>query len=217
MLEAVIKHGMIFYVMGIAVVIGIFAKVISHITAGKMVKAASEIQKSNHRFMRLVKSKFEHASMVSDKVQNVDAFVNKYLYEYKVLGVRLDTWRGLQKKMIWLTLAIGLCGVLASWNLSGTAENLFRYISVTAICTILLVSVQIMSDEKEKLNAARNYIVDYLENVCIHRYEKAGQAVQDQEGAEKKEVTLQAAESEHQKEKMDQEMRIRAILEEFLA
>ena len=105
MLEAIVKHGIIFYAMGVIMAIGLFSKFISHTTLRKMVREASEIQKSNHRLMRLVKSKFEHASMVSDKVQNVEAFVNKYLFEYRVLGVRMETWRGLVKKSIWIMAA----------------------------------------------------------------------------------------------------------------
>ena len=41
MLETIVKHGIIFYAMGIMLAVGIFAKVISHITVRKMEKAAS--------------------------------------------------------------------------------------------------------------------------------------------------------------------------------
>ncbi|MBQ8559807.1 MAG: hypothetical protein IJ439_07510 [Tyzzerella sp.] len=268
MLETVIKYGIIFYAMGVAMAIGVLAKVISHITARKMVKAASEIQRSNHRLMRLVKAKFEHASMVSDKVQNVEAFVKKYLYEYKVLGVRLDGWRSLPKKMIWLIVVFGAFGVLGSYQIYGMKEQTFQYGAFTGICAVLVFSISILSDEKSKLEAAKNYMVDYLENVCIHRYEKANQGEQilhTVEGAENETIgneltgnqttgsslagaqtigneragaqTMENATSgsplpnnasagtpfsetpqpELSKEREEQEMRIRAILEEFLA
>ena len=80
MLETVMKHNVIFYVMGSLMAVGILAKLVSYFTARKLVKAAGDIQKSNQKLMRLVKAKFEHASMVSDKVKNVEAFVNKYFY-----------------------------------------------------------------------------------------------------------------------------------------
>ena len=237
MLEAVIKQGVIFYVMGVMLVIGIAAKVISHFTTGKMVRAAGEIQKSNHRLMRLVKAKFEHASMVSDKVQNVEVFVKKYLYEYKVFGVHLSTWQSLPKKMAWLIAAIGIAGSLISFQALGMGEETFRYICFTGIFAVALFSIHILSDEKTKWAAAENYMVDYLENVCLHRYEKAGldaQKVTEAENAEaeplkaetdenvpgalemqeKSEISKQA---ELTKERVEQEMRIRAILEEFLA
>ena len=234
MLETIINTGSILWVLGIMTAVGVWAKVISHITVRKMVKAASEIQKSNHRLMRLVKAKFEHASMVSDKVQNVDAFVQKYLYEYKVLGARLETWRALQRKMIWYILAVGLLGVLGAYQVHGLGEQVFRYGSFTAIYAVFLYSIHILTNEKLKLQAAKNYMVDYLENVCIHRYEKANQIhaeVQAIEEVQQEEVALdipaqvaeavKQAEAEQEmkteKERDEQQMRIRAILEEFLA
>ena len=217
MLEAVMKYGVIFYAMGIVFVIGVVSKIVSHVTARKMVKAASEIQKSNHRLMRLMKAKFEHASMVSDKVQNVEVFVKKYLYEYKVLGVRLDTWRSMRQKTIWLILALGICGVFASYQLEGMGEQTIRYIGFTGAFGIILYSVHILSDESVKLEAARTYIVDYLENVCLHRYEKASQVQPEAEVIKAEEKQEYMEEPEITKEKNSQEMRIRAILEEFLA
>lgn len=217
MLEAVMKYGVIFYAMGILFAIGIIAKVISHITARKMVKAASEIQKSNHRLMRLLKAKFEHASMVSDKVQNVEVFVKKYLYEYKVLGVRFDAWRSMRQKMTWLILTLGVLGTFWSYKINGMGEQTIRYIGTMGVFSILLYSIHILSDESIRFEVAKNYIVDYLENVCIHRYEKAGQAQPEPEVvlAEEKEVYEEIPESV--KENTSQEMRLRAILEEFLA
>lgn len=217
MLEAIIKHGIIFYAMGIGMGIGIFAKLISHITVRKMVTEASEIQKSNHRLMRLVKAKFEHASMVSDKVQNVGAFVKKYLYEYKVLGMRLSTWRGLQKKTLWFIGAFGSIGALASYQMQGMNDQTFQYISWTGIFVVLLLGIHMLSDERAKLDAAENYMVDYLENVCIHRYEKVNQAIQQAEELDIPGDSLVKEEPELSKEREQQELRIRAILEEFLA
>ncbi len=233
MLETIMKHGIIFYVIGILMAAGVLAKMISYITSKKLVKAASDIQKSNQRLMRLVKAKFEHASMVSDRVQNVEAFVQKYLYEYKVLGTRLDTWRTFPMKMIWLIVTFGLLGVAASYQTEGMTKQTFWYGAISSICAVVLISIHILSDEKSKLAAARNYMVEYLENVCAHRYEKASQAMQAvkeeeekedevekclEETQEKDEVEIQIAEEEQASEQKDeQEMRFRAILEEFLA
>ena len=223
MLETVMKYDIIFYVMGVMTVIGVAAKLISSITVKKLVKAASEIQKSNHRLMRLVKAKFEHASMVSDKVQNVEAFVQKYLYEYKTLLLQLNTWRTLPTKMAWLIIVFGIIGVIGTYQVQGVGEQALQYGSTTAICALILISIHILSDEKVKLEAAKNYMVEYLENVCIHRYEKANQVVKEpdkeviQEESEVKEEVTFSEETEVSKHRMEQEMRIRAILEEFLA
>ena len=217
MLEAVMKYGVIFYAMGIVFVIGVVSKIVSHVTARKMVKAASEIQKSNHRLMRLLKAKFEHASMVSDKVQNVEVFVKKYLYEYKVLGVRFDTWRSMRQKTIWIILTLGIWGIFTSYQMEGMGEQTIRYVGATGIFAILLYSIHILSDESARVEVARTYIVDYLENVCIHRYEKVGSVQSEPELVLAEEEPDFEEEPEVTKDHSSQEMRLRAILEEFLA
>jgi len=229
MLETVVKQEIIFYVMGILMVLGIIAKLISHFTVRKMVKAAGEIQKSNHRLMKLVKAKFEHASMISDKVQNVEAFVDKYIYEYRVMGVRLEGWRTFPKKVLWLIGILGVFSIFESYRIGGVSDLMLKYTQWTGIYVMFLLLLGFVAEEKSRLAAAKNYMVEYLENVCIHRYAKANLATvaeeteetvqenqEEQNVPEKPEVEIVEAEQEEEK-RNDQEMRIRAILEEFLA
>lgn len=63
--------------------------------------AEAEGWESLHPLMKLVRAKFEHACMVSDKVQNIRAFVDKYMYEYKVLWIKLHSWRQMEKAAAW--------------------------------------------------------------------------------------------------------------------
>lgn len=238
---------MVFYVMGGLLGISILAKLISTITVRRMVKEAAEIQKSNHKLMKLIKAKFEHASLVSDRVQNVGAFVDKYIYEYKILGMRLNTWRGIPKKMFLLILILGVFVVCESIRLKGFAESTVGYIQWTSIYILLLALVQFVSGENARLQAARNYMVEYLENVCIHRYAKRHNMTSEEPVAEENlseaqnetiqskepmeevvpETTVEVAQEEpklqivpqmsEEEERSQQEMRIRAILEEFFA
>ena len=231
MLETIVKKEVIFYVMGVLALFGIFAKLVSHFTVRKMVKEAAEIQKSNHRLMKLVKAKFEHASMISDKVQNVEAFVDKYIYEYKVLGVRLGGWRTLPKKMLWFIGTLGVFGIFESYRMGGLSDLMLRYVQWTGIYVMFLILLGFVADENARLQAAKNYMVEYLENVCIHRYAKMNHATAEaeeeileiaeekpEEDTEEDENNMELSESaDEEQKKSEQEMRIRAILEEFLA
>lgn len=231
----------IFYVMGVLLGISLLAKLISTITVRKMVKEAAEIQKSNHKLMKLIKAKFEHASLVSDRVQNVGAFVDKYIYEYRVLGIRLQTWRGIPKKTLLIILILGVFSVCESLRKNGFAESSIEYIQWTSIFVLILALVQFVSGENGRLEAARNYMVDYLENVCIHRYAKRHNMESEEENVtdgmdaqsetietenvseepleeSKEEQRLQIVEkNREEEEKRQREIQIRAILEEFLA
>ena len=235
----------IFYAMGMLLGISLLAKLISAFTIRKMVKEAAEIQKSNHKLMKLVKAKFEHASMVSDRVQNVGAFVDKYLYEYKVCGIRLNTWRSIPKKGFLMILILGVFAICEGIRKNGLVDATVEYIQWTGIFLLFLLLIQLVFGEKTQLQAARNYMVEYLENVCVHRYAKRhgvnseipeeqiqtetmqaeieqeemqGEAVTEtdnEHGSQKVEPIAEKISDEY--ERSQQEMRIRAILEEFLA
>ncbi len=192
------------YVMGVILVIAVLAKMISYVTVRRMAKAASEIQKSNHRFMKLVKAKFEHASMVSDRVKNVEAFVEKYLYEYRILGMRLCALRGFPVKAMWI---IGIVGV----SLGALSDQRERLLQFTLIYIAALLLLHFLLEEERRLSAAKNYIIEYLENVCVRRYEKLTEEVVEPE------VEIPQIEEPEERPRTDQEIRIRAILEEFLA
>lgn len=228
----------IFYAMGVLLGISLLAKLITTFTIRRMVKEAAEIQKSNHKLMKLVKSKFEHASMVSDRVQNVGAFVDKYLYEYKVCGIRLHSWQNVPKRGLFVILILGVFTVCESVRSEGMTMATVGYIQWTGIFLLLLLLIQFVSGEKTQLEAARNYMVDYLENVCVHRYAKKHQMVEEESsevvqkenlqgenGTEEVQATVNEVKMEGQvtpqiseeEKRSQQEIRIRAILEEFLA
>lgn len=239
MLEGIVKNQIIFYAMGIMLILGAAAKLVCAFSIRRMVKAASQIQKSNHKLMKLVKAKFEHASMVSDKVQNVEAFVDKYIYEYKICGISLNGFRSFPKKALWITVILGVFALFESYRTDGLGELFAGYVQWTAIFVLLLLLLSFVSDENMRIAAAKNYMVEYLENVCAHRYAKASREaekmleetqgtadeVQNQAEEDKEEqisqlqdaITAAEEDAQEEKRKSEQEMRIRAILEEFLA
>lgn len=235
MLETLVEHQVIFCVLGAAVGIGVLSKLIMRITLGRMVKAAGNMDKSNHKLMRLVRAKFEHASMLSDRVQNVEAFVKKYVYEYRVCGVRLHALQNFGKAMIWTAVSAGVIGLAASYLVYGLGEQMLQY-GIWAIASAFILCMLHMSgDEKYRLQMAENYMIDYLENVCAHRYAKMYKpkeenetSVVEQEACFHKEaemVEAEVAEPEPEEEKKNeiieekrlQEVQVRKILEEFLA
>lgn len=172
MLDVIMDKHILFILMGIFTVLGVVSKCVANITLKRLVKAAGNMSKSTHSLMRLVRAKFEHACMISDKVQNVEVFVEKYLYEYKVTGLKLHTWRRMEKGTAWLCGILGLLAALGEYILSGMNDQVLTNGAVGVGLAILLFLVHITTDENYQIDAAKTYMVDYLENVCAHRYEK---------------------------------------------
>ena len=186
MLELMLDRHVIYVLMGMSAFAGVVSKVVVGRTLRKLVAAAESMGKSNHPLMRLVRAKFEHTCMISEKVENVGVFVDKYLYEYRVGGVRLHAWRRLQMAGAGLCLILGGGGAIISYRIKGATEQTAMIGGTGVALALIVFLVHMLTDEEYRLEAVRNYMVDYLENIYQHRYEKTY----------KKEVLAEEARSE---------------------
>ena len=186
MLELMLDRHVIYVLMGMSAFAGAVSKVVVGRTLRKLVAAAESMGKSNHPLMRLVRAKFEHTCMISEKVENVGVFVDKYLYEYRVGGVRLHAWRRLQMAGAGLCLILGVVGAIISYRIKGATEQTAMIGGTGVALALIVFLVHMLTDEEYRLEAVRNYMVDYLENIYQHRYEKTY----------KKEVLAEEARSE---------------------
>ena len=186
MLELMLDRHVIYVLMGMSAFVGVVSKVVVGRTLRKLVAAAESMGKSNHPLMRLVRAKFEHTCMISEKVENVGVFVDKYLYEYRVGGVRLHAWRRLQMAGAGLCLILGGVGAIISYRIKGATEQTAMIGGTGVALALIVFLVHMLTDEEYRLEAVRNYMVDYLENIYQHRYEKTY----------KKEVLAEEARSE---------------------
>ena len=172
MLEMIMDKKLLFVLMGIFAGIGVADKCVVGMTMKRLVQAAGNMNKSTHPLMRLVRAKFEHACMISDTVENVGVFVDKSLYEYKICGLPLHTVRRLEKICAGLCALTGLAGAFFSYQLYGMGDAVLRTGACGVGLGILVWLFHLTTDEEYCLQMAKNYMVDYLENVCLHKYEK---------------------------------------------
>lgn len=175
MLEMLLDKKLLFVLMGMLTGLGVADKCIVSMTMKRMIEAAGSMSKSNHPLMRLVRAKFEHACMISDTVENVGVFVDKYLYEYKVCGLRLHSLRRLEKMCSGLLIVTGLAGAGITCQVYGMGDEALRMGAVVCGLGILVWLFHLTTDENYCMEMAKNYMVDYLENVCLRKYEKMNQ------------------------------------------
>lgn len=175
MLEMLLDKKLLFVLMGMLTGLGVADKCIVSMTMKRMIEAAGSMSKSNHPLMRLVRAKFEHACMISDTVENVGVFVDKYLYEYKVCGLRLHSLRRLEKMCSGLLIVTGLAGAGITCQVYGMGDKALRMGAAGCGLGILVWLFHLTTDENYCMEMAKNYMVDYLENVCLRKYEKMNQ------------------------------------------
>lgn len=175
MLEILLDKYMIYVLIGGAAACGIVSKLIVSVSLKRLVKASGNMNKSTHPLMRLVRAKFEHACMISEKVENVRVFVDKYLYEYRVMGVKLHSLRRMERAASAACILLGFLGAALLYGRYGMQEEVLRVGAIGAASAVIVFVVHLSTDEQYRLEMVRNYMVDYLENVCLHRYEKVYQ------------------------------------------
>lgn len=167
--------GVIIYLMAGIGVLGIIAKGINQFTLHRLVKAAGNMPKSTHRLIKLVRAKYEHACMIHDSVENIDAFVEKYIYEYRGFLFRIHTWRQIEILSVWFAGLLAALGAALEYSSYGMNEAVYQYLAAGAAEMVLLSVIMRLSDEPYKINAIKMYMVDYLENICAFRLRRQSQ------------------------------------------
>ena len=176
------------WLMAFVGVLGITAKLVNQLTLCRLVRAAGSMPKSTHRLIKLVRAKYEHACMIRDSVENIDAFVEKYIYEYRGFLFRIHTWRQIEILSAWFAGILAALGALVLYLDSGFSESVYQYIMAGAAEVVLLSVVMRLTDEPYKINAVRMYMTDYLENICTFRLKR-------QNTREKESIDVIAAEN----------------------
>lgn len=182
MLEMILDKHVIWVIIGLGAAAGVVSKCIVNVSLKRLVRGAGNMGKSTHPFMRLVRAKFEHACMASEKVENVEAFVDKYLYEYRVAGLKLHSLQRMEVTAVGICMAAGLLGGFLEYTGNGMNDEVLTTGAFGIGAGILLYLLHLTTDEKYSVSVVRNYMVDYLENVCLHRYEKAYQKETESKG-----------------------------------
>ena len=170
--ELAADTNVIVYLMTAVGILGVLAKIINQITLHRLVKAAGNMPKSTHRLIKLVRAKYEHACMIHDSVENISAFVEKYIYEYRGFLFRIHTWRQIELLSVWFSGILGALGASLIYLSSGFTESVYQYIA-GGLAEVVFLSVVIrLSDEPYKINAVKMYMEDYLDNICAFRLRK---------------------------------------------
>lgn len=167
--EVIANTNVIRYLMAAMGILGVIAKLVNQVTLNRLIRAAGTMSKSTHRLIKLVKAKYEHACMVHDTVENTDAFVEKYIYEYRGFLFKIHTWRQIEILTVWFSGILALSGASADYLYYGAVESVYQYIAVGAAEMILLEVIRRMSDEPYKIQGVKMYMIDYLDNTCAVR------------------------------------------------
>ena len=160
----------LYIILGICGV-GFFIKFVLSMKYRLLIRASKRMGTSKNRLMRLLRLKFETCYKLNIGVNNVDTFVDKYVYRYRFCGFLLYTWETISGEIVILSVLAG-----SIFSILGLLERLeIDDILSTLIAGVLGALVLISYDFFINLNMKRKVlkinIRDYLENFLKARLE----------------------------------------------
>lgn len=178
MLDIILETNTIYYTIAILFIVGMVLKLVASRKIRYLNIQVKEMNKSTEPFLKLVKAKFEHASMANDGVGNVNVFVDKYLREYKICGLSIHTMDKCRIVVLVGMVLLSLVGAVATYVTNTSVNTPSEYLTLGVISTLVLVGFYQMIDEKYRLNTVRIYMIDYLENVMANRIKKSNRSME---------------------------------------
>ncbi len=230
MLQEIFRYNILLYVIGAFCLLGVLCKGVVWISYRRLMKATESAGKSANGLTQKLRMKFENCYRLNLNVQNISAFVDKYLQHYKVLGLRVHTWNQLVRVF---AVGIGLVTVGACLGLYfiGDQALLTALYAAAGIGSVMLLGLlECLLDVKDKQRMAATNLMDYLDNTLSnrlhHQYEddpgktvlpkEMGQALK-QGKAQTAATNLKIRQKKAPRsDTIDEEAVIREILREFL-
>lgn len=152
--------------------IGIMMEVILGIKYGKILRKTWKIGMDKHELTENIKKKYELCYRMGMNVNNVDKFVDKYVYRQKFMGITLCTWEGLCGQLCSIAGGVAVLAALLAILGECGQEVIFRYIIQGGICLTLLITFWKTGNISAKKEVIHLNLCDYLENIYQVRLEK---------------------------------------------
>lgn len=157
------KDYIIIALIGLCVV-GLLLKLITNFVYIRLVKASANMSSSKNKLVKQMKLKFETFYKLKIGVNNVDIFVDKYVYKYKICGLLLSTWENIGGLMLMLCLltapVFSILGLILECGETKILSTFF-----TGVCTsAVLILVDNLFNISSKRQMIKLNIKDYLEN-----------------------------------------------------
>ena len=112
MVKFLYEENIIMYVFAGLCGLGLLVRLIVNLVYRHLVKASENPAETKNKLMKLMKMRFEACYKAKIGVNNVDTFVDKYVYKHRFCGVLLSPWENFSGLFLVLCLLAGpVCAV----------------------------------------------------------------------------------------------------------
>ncbi|WP_313133920.1 hypothetical protein [Anaerocolumna sp.] len=172
MVKELFDNNIIIYIMCGLFGFGILLKLVLSLIYSGLVRASENMGSAKNKLTQLMKLKFETFYKLKIGVNNVDIFVDKYVYHHKFCGVLLSTWENIGGQVLMLCLLIGSVSSILGLIYECGKTQILSVFSVGIITSGLLIVLEGILNLSGKKELIRLNMKDYLENFLKVRLEQ---------------------------------------------
>lgn len=172
MIQELFNKSIFIYIMIGLCGLGVLIKIILQLVYGRLAKASYNMGASKNLLTRNMKKKFETCYKLKIGVNNVDIFVDKYLFTHKFCGILLSTWENVCGQLLLSCVLIGsISTILGIINECGRNAILNTF-AAGIVSSGLLIFFEGLLNISGKKEIIRLNMKDYLENFLKVRLEQ---------------------------------------------
>lgn len=149
--------------------VGILTKFIVACIYRNLNRASQHMGTTNHKTIKTLRTKFENNYAMNLGVNNVDIFVDKYIYTQKFCGIYLYTWENFSGQVLLLCMIMGVISAIIGLLYDcGKKDILFTLFTGVVISAVLILYEHFINLPVKKY-VIRTNIKDYLENHLVSK------------------------------------------------
>ena len=182
MIEEIFDSNLLIYILLGLGGVGILLKFLISCIYRRLVKATLHMGTTNHKMIKSLRTKFETNYSMNLGVNNVDIFVDKYVYTQKFCGIYLYTWENLSGQGLLLSMRVGAIAAITGLLFECGRNNILLTLLTGVVVSAVLISFEHFINIPVKKQVIRTNIKDYLENFLLSKLEYNRSRVVAQQG-----------------------------------
>ena len=172
MVQELFDKNIFSYIMLALCACGILLKLILNLIYSRLIKASDNMAKSKNKLTQMMKKKFETCYKLKIGVNNVDIFVDKYVFRHRFCGILLSTWENIGGQILMLCILIGSISTIVGLIYECGKQQILSTFSVGILTSGLLIFLEGLINLSGRKELIRLNMKDYLENILKVRLEQ---------------------------------------------
>lgn len=148
--------------------LGVVFKVAQAIIYINLMGESENVPASKNKLIKQMKLKFENCFKLNLGVNNVEAFVDKYMYKHKICGISIYNFNRIPIIAAWLSGVTGIvCGCICYFE--NYSVRMGAYYEIYGIGSVIILKLaEIILDTSHKKNVVYINLIDFFENSLIN-------------------------------------------------